>query len=135
MVTAMNKVQIKQPERAEEYETAPESVALRDSDMQYLPGDLKAIAEVVGVEAAVQIGAKFQGMMLYVAGLDELKRALRDERIMSAYGKGSSVKTLSERFGISRRGIHKIINRREATGSKAPSRAFVLLVRQALRGR
>jgi hypothetical protein len=134
MVTIMDKVQTKQPERVNGCDPAPGTASLRDSDIQYLPGDLKAIAEVVGVEAAVRIGAKFQGMMLYVAGLDELKRALRDERIMTAYGRGSSVKTLSERFGISRRGIHKIINRREAAESEAPSRAFVLLVRQALRG-
>lgn len=134
MVTTMDKIQTKQPERVDEATAAPASVPLLDSDIEYLPGDLKAIAEVVGVEAAVRIGTKFQGMMLYVAGLDELKRTLRDERIMTAYGRGSSVKTLSERFGISRRGIHKIINRREATESKAPSRAFVLLVRQALRG-
>jgi len=80
-----------------------------DTIFQELPGDLKKIAEVAGIEAAVKIAVAFRGTYLYIHALDSLKRILRDEEIRREYGQGSKVRDLSLRFGLTERQIKRIL--------------------------
>jgi hypothetical protein len=45
--------------------------------MESLPGDLRRIAEVAGLEAAVRIARAFRGTYLYVQGLDDLMKQVQ----------------------------------------------------------
>jgi len=76
-----------------------------------LPGDLKRIAEVAGLEAAIRIGMAFRGTYLYIHTLDSLKRLIRDEEIRRGYARGEKVRELSKRFGLAERTIKKILAR------------------------
>jgi Mor family transcriptional regulator len=81
--------------------------------MESLPGDLRRIAEVAGLEAAVRIARAFRGTYLYVPGLDDLMKQIRDEKIRREYDQGGSVKRLSIKYGITERGIWKVLKRPE----------------------
>lgn len=74
-----------------------------------LPGDLGRIAEVAGLDAAVSIARAFRGTYLYVPGLDEYQKQMRDEAIKRDYDAGLSVKKISLRRGLSERQIRRIL--------------------------
>lgn len=76
-----------------------------------LPGDLRRIAEVAGLEAALRIARAFRGTYLYVPGLDEFEKQLRDERIRKDYDQGKSVRKLSLQYGVTERAIWKILKK------------------------
>lgn len=76
-----------------------------------LPGDLRRIAEVAGLEAAVKIARAFRGTCIYVAGLDELRKQIRDERIREDFDAGRPVKMISVKYGLTERGVWKILKK------------------------
>lgn len=78
--------------------------------MELLTGDLKRIAEVAGVEAAVRIARAFRGCFLYVPGLDEVVRRARDEMIKKDYKSGSGLKRLAIKYGLTERRLRMIVN-------------------------
>lgn len=82
---------------------------MASSFIRDLPGDLRRIAEVAGLEAAVKIGRAFRGTYLYIHGLDQLQRLLRDEEIRRAYEMGVGIKNLSVRHSLSERQIKRIL--------------------------
>jgi Mor family transcriptional regulator len=92
--------------------------------IEALPGDLRRIAEVAGVEAAVKIASAFRGTYLYVPGLDDFIRQLRDEKIRRHYDRGIPVRALAVRFGVSQRSVRKILNRAPAPISPMLYRLF-----------
>lgn len=108
------------------------SVQLEEHDLDYLTGDLRSIAEVVGIEVAVKIGAHFEGTTLHVS-LDAVRRAIREAQIMTAYRRGGTVTNVAARFGITRRNVYQIMLRWAERGDGAPSKGLCLLVRRALR--
>jgi len=75
-----------------------------------LPGDLRRIAEVAGVEAAVKIARAFRGTFLYVPGLDEMMRRVRDAIIKTDYDGGPSARKLAQKNGLTERHIWRILN-------------------------
>jgi Mor family transcriptional regulator len=56
--------------------------------LEILPGDLRRIAEVAGLEAAVRIAQTFGGTFIYVPGLDDMMRRARDAMIKKDLSKG-----------------------------------------------
>jgi Mor family transcriptional regulator len=80
-----------------------------DKAIEMLPGDLKRIAEVAGLEAAVRIARAFRGTCLYVPGLDEVKRKARDAIIKSDYDSGMGVRQLVQKHGITERQVRRIL--------------------------
>ncbi len=90
-----------------------------------LKGDLRKIAEVAGLEAAMKIGSAFRGTSLYINGLDGLKRKVRDEEIRRAYEAGTKVRSLSRRYGLSERQIRRILG--EEPEDKLPLAAVSII--------
>ncbi len=80
--------------------------------LRYLPGELRRIADVVGLEGALRIAAVFGGNMLYVPALEELQRLARDETIRRQFRSGATARTLAERFRLTERSIWRVLNRR-----------------------
>jgi Mor family transcriptional regulator len=78
--------------------------------IEMLPGDLKRIAEVAGLEAAVRLARAFRGSFLYVPGLSEVARKARDQMIKRDYDSGLSVRRISAKYDLSERWIWKILN-------------------------
>lgn len=78
--------------------------------IESLPGDLKQIAQVAGLEAAIRIARAFRGTYLYVPGLDELMKQIRDEKIRKEYDEGSGTKGLAAKYGVSQRHIRRILH-------------------------
>jgi Mor family transcriptional regulator len=81
-------------------------MAFFEKDLQ---GDLKKIAEVAGMEAAMKIGRAFKGTYLYISGFEQLKKKVRDEEIRRAYGEGVKVRLLCLRHGLTERQIRRIL--------------------------
>lgn len=84
---------------------------MEDTLLRYLHGDLRRIAEVAGVEAAVRISLALGGNVVYVPALGDLQRLVRDERIRKEYRGGKTVRALSRRFGLTERSIWRVLNK------------------------
>jgi Mor family transcriptional regulator len=84
---------------------------LEDTLLRYLHGDLRRIAEVAGVEAAVRISLALGGNVVYVPALGDLHRLARDERIRREFRGGKTVRALSRSFGLTERSIWRILNK------------------------
>ncbi len=83
--------------------------AKEEGVLELFQGDLRRIAEVAGVEAAVRIARAFRGCFLYVPGLDEVARRARDEMIRRDYDSGASLRALSRRYGLTTRRVRVIL--------------------------
>ncbi len=84
---------------------------MEDPINRYLPGELRRIAQVAGLEAAVRISSAFGGNVIYVPALDELRKLARDEKIRMGFRSGGTARELSDRFGLSERSIWRVLNR------------------------
>ena len=76
-----------------------------------LTGDLRLLAEIVGVALAIRIGLSFDGVPLRLWGMSKLKKRWRDNRIRKEYDAGASVITLARRHKMSDRQIWSILGR------------------------
>jgi len=79
--------------------------------IQSLPGDLRRIALAAGIDAAVKIARTFRGSTLYVPGLDELERLMRDDTIRREFERGVPARKIALKHGISLRGLRKVLSR------------------------
>jgi Mor family transcriptional regulator len=77
--------------------------------LEILPGDLRRIAEVAGLEAAVQIAQTFGGTFIYVPGLDDMMRRARDAMIKKEYDGGMSARKLARKHRLTERHIWNIV--------------------------
>lgn len=77
--------------------------------VQLLPGDLKRIAEIAGVRAALEISREFRGSYVYIGGLDGFSRELRDLGIRRDYDQGIRVRMLSTKYSLSPRQIRNVL--------------------------
>ena len=73
-----------------------------------LPGDLRRIAKVAGLEAAVKIARAFRGTTLYVP---DLVKQFRDEAIRRAYDRGESFRSLALKHRITERSVWNVLKR------------------------
>jgi Mor family transcriptional regulator len=76
--------------------------------IEALPGDLKRIAEVAGLEAAVKIAREFRGTTLYVP---DLVRLFRDEAIKLAYDRGDTVRSLALKHRLTERHVWQVLKK------------------------
>lgn len=78
--------------------------------IERLPGDLRVLAEICGIEAALKIADRFQGTYIYIPRLDGLKREIRDQAIRDEYDKGeTTAKALALKYDLSIRRIFDIL--------------------------
>lgn len=76
--------------------------------IEALPGDLRRIAEVAGLEAAVKIAREFRGTTLYIP---DLIKQYRDEAIRRAYDRGETAIKLALKHRITERTVRSILKR------------------------
>ncbi len=76
-----------------------------------LPGALREIAEMCGLDNALKIGEKFGGSNLYIPKPNGLMRDIRNARIRNEYDSGKyTISALSRRHGLSSRMISYILS-------------------------
>ena len=82
-----------------------------------LPEAHRKLAEVIGLEATLQLCEAYGGAPLYIPKLDAVVAAQRARRIRSEYD-GMNTSALARRYGISMRTVQMIL-------SEAPGRSMV----------
>lgn len=95
---------------------AEDSTGLPESDrrllLEAMNEDLMAVAKAAGLRAAFDIMSALGGSTIYVPGLDEVMRGIRDERIRLEYSKGDRVKAICRRYRLSERTVYKVLRRK-----------------------
>lgn len=81
--------------------------------------DVKTIAGIVGVRAAIEIMQALGGGTIYVPGPEEVRRSLRDERIRREYASGARVRDLCRRYRISDRTVYRVLKSADMERVKA----------------
>jgi Mor family transcriptional regulator len=85
---------------------------MEESVREMLGGDLRRIADVAGLEAAIKISRAMRGTTIYIPSLDEIERLARDERIRHDYHiKGYSARRVAMLHEVTERAVWKILNR------------------------
>jgi Mor family transcriptional regulator len=84
-------------------------VKTNDDVIEMLPGDLRRIAEVAGLEAAVRMAQTFGGTFIYVPGLDDMMRRARDAMIKKEYECGMGARKLARKHRLTERQIWNIV--------------------------
>lgn len=83
--------------------------------IEQLPGDIRRIAEVIGVEAALALAKEFRGTYLYIHNLDDLFREIRNKDIRKAYTSGKPVRSLAIKHRLTERQIWNILGNEPET--------------------
>jgi Mor family transcriptional regulator len=79
-------------------------------DAKDLPGELKDIADVIGVAATIKLAKAFRGCRIYICNIDPIIRKQRNSKICKAYDQGEKVIKLARKYGLSTRHIEKILS-------------------------
>jgi len=80
-------------------------------DVEELPGEIKDVAVVVGVETALKLAQAFRGTSVYFRNVDHIMRKKRDICIREAYDRGVRVNKLARDYKLSKRHIETILSR------------------------
>ena len=80
------------------------------ADAKDLPGELKDIADVIGVAATIKLAKAFRGCRIYICNIDPLIRKQRNTEICKAYAQGEKVMKLARKYGLSTRHIETILS-------------------------
>ena len=72
---------------------------------------IRDLAEVVGVETAVEIVATYSGMVIYVPKLDSIYRTLRDRKIKEEYD-GNNARQLAKTYDVSESWVRRLVGGR-----------------------
>lgn len=92
-----------------------------DKIIEQLPGDLRRIAEVIGVKPTLDLAKAFRGTYLYVHNLDDMLREIRNEEIRAEYTAGKTkVSSLAIKHQLTERQIWNILGE-EPEGDTHPS--------------
>lgn len=78
-------------------------------DIEEMSGDLRLLAELVGVATALKIAQVFGGTMLRIAKGDKWLRRQRDRCIRRDYDAGISATELARKYHLSERQIWNIL--------------------------
>lgn len=78
-------------------------------EVSELPGDLCAVAEIVGVPLTLKLAQRFRSSSVYFHNIDNLLRQQRNIQIRNAYDHGVPVDRLSRQHRISVRQIWNIL--------------------------
>lgn len=77
--------------------------------LEKLPCDIRRIAEIAGIDAALKIAKEFGGAYLYIPKLDGLYREIRDASIREEYDNGKPVRELARKHDLTDRQIYNIL--------------------------
>ena len=75
-----------------------------------LPGDLKDVADVIGVANTIKLAQEFRGCTIYVCNIDRFLRKKRNIEICNAYDQGEKVVRLARKYRLSTRQIERILS-------------------------
>lgn len=89
--------------------------------IEQLDGDLRMIAEEVGVEAAIRIGKRFLGTSAQTNAVKTLLRQYRDSLIRWEYDQGASCTALARKWGLDVRTIQKIVGQPDEIQAALPA--------------
>jgi len=79
--------------------------------IEHLPGDLKDLAELVGVEAALLIAERYAGTYIKIPKCDGLRRDVRNKRIRADYDTGRyTLRSLALKYKLTDRQITNILS-------------------------
>lgn len=84
----------------------------RDVSMDDLQNEtIREMAELLGVDVAMQIVAAYSGAVIYIPKLDSVYRVVRDRKIKEAYN-GSNTKRLAQEYGVTESWVRRLIGGR-----------------------
>ena len=96
-----------------------------DASIERLPGDLKEVAELIGLELTLALVERFGGAYIRVPRCEGLMREIRDNGIRALYDAGGcTIRTLAVRFHLTDRRISDILN---SDNAKVPQPLLKLL--------
>ncbi len=76
-----------------------------------LPGDLRRIAELIGIEHTMKLVDEFGGGYVIIAKCDELLREIRDNEIRAEYDAGgTTINALAIKHNLHIRTINRILS-------------------------
>lgn len=94
-----------------------------------LPGDLKVVAELIGVENTLLLVERFGGTYILVPKCESIIREIRDNQIRKLYDSGNyDIRALALKFRLTDRRISDILSE---TDSKVPPPLFALFEKKS----
>ena len=85
---------------------------MSDKVIDKLPGDLREVAEIVGVENTLALVERFGGTYILVPKCEGLLREIRDNKIRALYDAGKSdIRALAIKFQLTDRTISAILKK------------------------
>lgn len=75
-----------------------------------LPGALKEIAELIGVDNAIKLAQEFRGCSVYICNIDSVLRKVRNKHIRDGFDKGDTITNLARKYRLSTRQIQYILS-------------------------
>lgn len=82
---------------------------VNDVSIEELPGELRSIAEIIGVENTIKLAMSFRGCSIYIRNVDNILRVKRNNKIRDEYDNGKSVLSLARKYCLSTRQIQSIL--------------------------
>lgn len=79
--------------------------------IEKLPGDLRRIAELIGLENTVKLSREFRACWVYMSSLDEIEREIRDEKIRAEYDAGKKPRDIALGHNLGERQIWNILGK------------------------
>ena len=79
-------------------------------EIKDMPGELKEIAGVIGVDNTLKLAQAFRGCTIYMCSIDHLIRKKRNASIRDDHNKGMRVNPLVRKYKLSKRQIETILN-------------------------
>lgn len=102
----------------------------QDEIISKLPGDLREVAELVGVENTVRLVERYGGTYIRVPKCDELLRDIRNKKIRDLYDTGNyDIRALAVKFKLTDRHISTILSE---TDEEVPLPLIALLTRKSI---
>lgn len=80
-------------------------------EVEDLTGDLRDVAQVIGVGLTLKLAQAFRGTSVYFRNIDHIIRKRRNMCIREAYDQGARVNNLARDFKLSKRQIETILSR------------------------
>jgi len=82
-------------------------------DIEELTGDMRIVAEIVGVEKAMLLGQLFHGTPIRLWNTEKFLRRHRDRLIIQEYDQGASGIQLARKYNLCERHVWRILGKYE----------------------
>ncbi len=83
-----------------------------DDIIARLPGDLKRIAEIIGVKPTLKLARELRSIWVYIHSVDDLEREIRDKQIREEFDLLTTTKGLTARAAVDRLAIKHALSTR-----------------------